>query len=487
MALSVNRVLDPEPCPSLAEYVAAGGGRGLLNAQRIGGSAVIQLLEDAGLRGRGGAGFPTFKKWQTVVNNQADGESTPVLINAAEGEPSTFKDHAIVRNNPYRVLEGALIGCQVVNASKLVICAKSTSDVEWERIDEAVKEMKLAGWTDGVEVVYVAGPSAYLFGEETAMLEVVEHRQPFPRVTPPWRRGVDEATDQQNPASLTALATTQGQGSAPALVNNVETFAQVALIVTHGAGWFREHGTIESPGTTVCTVVGDVQRHAVGEFPLGTPLLDVITELTGGPFPGRELVAVLPGASSAVVAAEHFDTPLTIESFALIGSSIGSCGFYCIDDQTDLDFVAYSLSRFLSVESCGQCVPCKEDGLAITEILLARLNGTADADLDEQLVARLSTVADQARCSLALQQQVATGSMIDLCRRLGSATKADSSTASSVLPILDLFEGVAVSDESNLTKQPDWSHNPVDSGRFPAQLLQDTPIDIEPLIRSHRA
>ena len=193
----IYRVLDRTPCTSLREYINGGGGDALLAARKIGASEVIDAIEQSGLRGRGGAGFPTATKWRSVLTNASPDSSTPVVINGAEGEPSTFKDRTILRSNPYRVLEGALIACAVVEAEELVVCMKRSFTHEWARVTSALDEMVAQGWLGPLRVRYVAGPSAYLFGEETALLEVIGHRQPFPRVTPPWRRGVDEVGDHE--------------------------------------------------------------------------------------------------------------------------------------------------------------------------------------------------------------------------------------------------------------------------------------------------
>ena len=217
----------------------------------------------------------------------------------------------------------------------------------------------------------VKGPEEYLFGEETGLLEVVDGRPPFPRVAPPYRDGLD------------AL------GAAPTLANNVETMAHVACILANGPAWFREHGTEQSPGTIVCTVSGATQRAGVAEVAMGTPLRDVIDTIGGGPEPGRHVQAVLSGVAHPFVHAARLDTPLTYEDMEAAGSGLGACGFIVFDDAADMVAVAQGVARFLAVESCGQCTPCKQDGLAIAEILarFCTSNGT-DEDVDE-LAARV--------------------------------------------------------------------------------------------------
>jgi NADH-quinone oxidoreductase subunit F len=297
----IFRVLDEHPVQNLAEYVALGGGDALRSARLVEPLAIVDVIVESGLRGRGGAGFPTGTKWQSVLANASPVRPTSVVINAAEGEPSTFKDRTILRNNVFRVLEGALIACHVVAASELVVAIKESFVTEAAAIESAVGEIRDAGWIDAIDVRIMRGPGSYLFGEETAMLEVISGRQPFPRVSPPWRRGIDNAMDGDGDSATAELAGAEDAIGAPALVNNVETFANVALIVAHGPTWFREVGTTASPGTIVCTVVGDTRRHGVAEFAMGTPLCDVIASVGGGANIGRKIIAVLPGASSAVL------------------------------------------------------------------------------------------------------------------------------------------------------------------------------------------
>jgi NADH-quinone oxidoreductase subunit F len=480
----IYRVLDERPCDDLDSYVSRGGGDALADARRVEPANVLDAIKRSGLRGRGGAGFPTAAKWSSVITNASPVEPTPIVINGAEGEPSTFKDRAIIRNNPFRVLEGALVACAVVGSTELIVCIKCSFMQELERLTSAVDAMREAGWLDDVAVRFVAGPNEYLFGEETALLEVVDNRQPFPRVTPPWRRGVEEGDGAPANALLAAPA---GSSAAPVLVNNVETFANVALIVRHGPDWFREIGTPDSPGSVVCTVVGDVVRSGVGEFPMGTTLREAIDVLGGGALPKRRIVAALPGASGAVIAEKLFDTPMTHEAFRGAGTALGSAGFFCIDDAFDPLLAAHGAARFLAIESCGQCTPCKDDGLALTALLGGLIDGTAPQDAVAEINSRLQTVTNEARCNLALQQQVVTGSLIARCGDLSRsalgtampADKVDAARARFLVPLLDIVDGTAVFDEQDAQKQPDWTFDDVDSGTYPAQRLQDVPVDSE--------
>jgi len=485
-SVTVERVLSRTPCASLAEYCAADGMRGLVAARAVSAEVVVALLEESGLRGRGGAGFPTGLKWRTVLEFASPEGSTPVIVNAAEGEPGTFKDRALIRSNPYRVLEGALIACRVTGASELVIAIKQSFDLEIALLRQAAEEVSAGGWADGIDIRVEGGPSHYLFGEETALLNVLGGGQAFPRVTPPYRRGV-ALDDQPDLDQSPDLATNNPRtGTPPALVNNVETFANVPGIVLRGAAWFRECGTADSPGTVVCTITGSTQRHGVGEVAMGTRLIDAIDEIGGGPRLGRRFVGSVSGVANAFVRADAFDTPLTYEHMSAIGSGLGSAGFIVFDEADDLYGVAARISRFLAVESCGQCVPCKSDGLAIADTFL-RGEGDSESGRAERR-ARLATVADGARCALAGQHRDVISSMLDIIEN-GPTQSNDRSEAADmvsdpeagqavVLPIQELHAGRAEFDEHQTHKQPDWSYDDTDSGIWPAQM--SPPVDTAP-------
>lgn len=477
----VTRVLDTRPVRDLDEYLSTGGGGALEVAADVEPVDLIETVVSAGLRGRGGAGFPTGIKWRTIVEHRSTIDPTSVIVNAAEGEPGTFKDRAILRANPYRVLEGALIAARAVGAPEVIVAVKASFATEIARVQTAIDEFSARGLHD-VSMRIVEGPSSYLFGEESAMLEVAEGRQPFPRVTPPYRRGIDPAVaGSGNSASWVGLATEDGSVDGPALVDNVETLANVPGIIAEGADWFRSVGTPDSPGTIVCTVVGDTVRHGVGEFAMGTPLWEVIETLGGGARPGRTLIAAISGTANAVLAAEHFETPLAYETMAAAGSGLGAAGFMVFDDETDLVAVAHGISRFLAVESCGQCTPCKQDGLSIaTRLDRVRRSESSSDDLTA-MDTLLGRVADGARCGLASQQQSAVGSLLELASATVRAHVDRRLPASSpflVAPIQDLVDGRAVLDESQASKQPDWTTGGVDSGTSPAERYAGGSVDV---------
>ncbi len=481
----VHRVLNPKPVPSLDDYVRRfAGGTGLRRAQDIGPTATIELIDASGLRGRGGAGFPTGRKWRTVRNSRSPAMASTVVVNAAEGEPGTFKDRAIMRCNPYHVIEGALIAALVVGASQVVIALKESFTSDIERLNDALAEVRAAGWAEGVEINLFEGPDAYLYGEETALLESIDGRPPFPRIAPPFRRGATEVvetpTDLRSGSGLSAhvvmASDTAASMAPPTLVDNVETLANVPKILERGSTWFRTEGTDSSPGTIVCTVTGRVQTPGVGEVLMGTTLREAIAEIGGGPLRGCTLTAVMPGVSNALIAEDDFDTPLTYEAMADIGSGLGSASFWVLDDTIDAVAAVAGASRFLAIESCGQCSPCKQDGLALAE-LLEKLAASSATEQDLELIRRrASTVADGARCNLGVQQQVIVEALLKNFGLVVDAHMHGGATGVrplAVAELVDLTNNSAQLDERHAAKQPDWTYTPVWGGETPVERFTD--------------
>jgi len=488
----VHRILYPQPVTDLDEYRRKGGGAGLAAASQIDPFVLIDEIEAAGLRGRGGAGFPTARKWRTVALNASTEERSTVVVNGAEGEPGTFKDRTILDNNPYQVLEGALIAARAVGADEVIFALKRSFTGPIARVRKAIDEARAARWADDVALGVFEGPPEYLYGEETALLETIDGRYPFPRIAPPFRRGVHEIVETESDvwsqSGLSARVEMAGPSpdaiAPPTLVNNVETLANVPRIIARGAAWFRTEGTDASPGTVVCTVSGCTRRHGVGEVLLGTPLREVIDLIGGGPRPGRYIKAVLPGVSGAFVPAALLDTPVSYEGMAAIGSGLGSAGFIVFDDTSDLVAVAAGVARFLAVESCGQCVPCKQDGLLLADLLarLSRSNPKADdlAAIDR----RVATVAERSRCFLASQQQVVIGSLLERFPdevAAHASRRARPAAPELVAEVVDIAGGAAVLDERHRAKQPDWTYDRPSSGQWPAERLGEhrapTPLD----------
>jgi NADH-quinone oxidoreductase subunit F len=480
----VHRVLPPEPVSTLEDHVDRGGGRGIQAARKADPETLIAELEASGLRGRGGAGFPTGTKWRTVFENRSARLPTTVVVNGAEGEPGTYKDRTILRTDPYSVLEGALIAALAVGAHSVVVALKRTFATEVQRVREAVAEVERVGWADGIALSVFEGPGEYLYGEETALLETIDGRYPFPRIAPPFRRGVTEVVETEDDArsgsGLSAHVEMAAPGGAavapPTLVDNVETLANVPRIVARGAAWFRTEGTEKSPGTIVCTVTGKVRRHGVGEVMMGTPLRQVIDDIAGGPLPGRRIKAVMSGVATGLITADQLDTPVSYEAMAEIGSGVGSGGFMVFDDTDDMVAVAAGASRFLAVESCGQCTPCKQDGIVLADLWARLCHGeAAEADL-ETIRKRARTVSERARCYLATQHEAVATSILE--RFAGDVAGHVGGTAPNVEPALvaelvDIADGKATFDARHLEKQPDWTFDAEYSGKSPADRFAE--------------
>jgi len=372
----------------------------------------------------------------------------------------------------------------VVGAREVIFALKKSFTPVVKRLQAAIDEVVAAGWTDGLTLRIFQGPNEYLYGEETALLETIEGRYPFPRVSPPYRRGEVEVVgtdaDAGSGSGLSAhvdMADPSGEtGAPPALIDNVETMANVPRIIGRGAAWFRTEGTDGSPGTIVCTVTGHVQRQGVGEVIMGTPLRVAIDAITGGVRPGRTIKAVLVGVSSGVITGDGLDTALTYEDMAAAGSGLGSAGYVVFDDTIDMTAVAAGVSRFLAVESCGQCTPCKLDGMSLSDLFEKLCRNQAGAADLERIRRLIDTVGDRARCSLATQQQTVLGSILE---QFGPELEAHvSGRAKAVEPVLiaeleDIAGDKAVWDERHRDKQPDWSYADEWSGKVPAELFGD--------------
>lgn len=464
----VQRLLPDRPIETLAEYLDAGGGRGIVGARGIGPNETIAEIDAAGLRGRGGAGFPTATKWRSVAEGGRG--SRYAACNGAEGEPGTFKDRALMRANPYAVIEGLLISATAVDADHVFLALKASFECELAAVRRALAEIDADGWLDGITVDVVTGPEEYLFGEEKALLEVIEGNEPLPRWLPPYMHGLFATAPQLGWQAHEPAPGSGDDHANPTLVNNAETLAHCAWILTHGADEFRQVGTDESPGTVVCTVVGDITAPAVVEVAMGTPLTWLL-DACGGPVPGREIKAVFPGVANAVLTAETLDVELSYEAMSAAGSGLGAGGFIVYDDTACMVEVGAMLSRFLSVESCGQCPPCKRGTTDITAAFDRMTTGEArdeDLGLIEQ---RLRIVADANRCYLPVQERIVMSSILrsfpdDIAAHLEG--RCPSQRQHIPTPkIADLVDGTVTYDAGQDRKRPDWtySHDPADEDR----------------------
>ncbi|HEX5939328.1 MAG TPA: NADH-ubiquinone oxidoreductase-F iron-sulfur binding region domain-containing protein [Dehalococcoidia bacterium] len=433
---------------SLDSYRESGGLRGYERARKLGPAGVIDELRDSGLRGRGGAGFPTATKWGGIFN--AEAERKFVCCNAAEGEPGTFKDRYLLRTNPYPTLEGLAIEIAVFEPEAAYICLKESFKPEIARVQKALDELRpVLPELQRLEIVL--GPDEYLYGEEKAMLEVIEGGLPLPRVFPPYIHGLFAG----------AYGGPGDKMNNPTVVNNVETLAHVPGIIANGASWFRELGSDESPGTMIFTVSGDIKVPVVAELPLGLTLRELIHDHAGGPVSG-DVRAVFPGVANAVATPALLDTPLGFDSMKQAGSALGSAGFIVYDETACLARVAYLFSRFLFVESCNQCPPCKIGSRRITELLEKLLQDEADeADLEE-IHATTTWVENGQRCYLASSEALVIASTLAFYPDDFRAHLTGDCKRRHDMPLPKMVDYIAGQgfkfDERYLRKLPDWSY-----------------------------
>jgi NADH-quinone oxidoreductase subunit F len=445
MLVEEASILLPDRPLGIDEYVAAGGGEGLRRALDAGPEAVVEEVRRSGLRGRGGAGFPTGAKWRTV-RDEAPGRRF-LAVNAAEGEPGTFKDRWIIRMNPYQVLEGTAIAAFAVGAERAYVGIKAGFEREIARLGEAMGELEARDLLGPTPIQVVPGPDEYLFGEEKALLEVIEGNDPLPRIVPPYMEGLFRAPGSPNPTA----------------VNNVETLANVPHILRNGADWFRTIGPETSPGTMVFTLCGDVRHPGVYELPMGMALRDLVVGIGGGPPEGRALKAIFPGASSTILSPEQLDTPMDFDALRAVGSSLGSAGFFVVDDSVCIVRAALAFSRFLYIESCAQCPACKHGTRQITELLEGIDRGEGSPLDVETILARSMTVTDAQRCALPTGETLLAQSAVhqfadEFAAHLGRPCPSDRDILVPKIVDHDEETGTFVYDERYRRKQPDWTY-----------------------------
>ena len=342
---------------SLSSYRGRGGYLALGRALELGPDAVTKAVTDSELRGRGGAGFPTGKKWGFIPKDHPGPRY--LICNADESEPGTFKDREIIDVDPHLVIEGVVIAALAIRASTAYIYIRGEF-VRWARIlEEAIAEARAAnlvgrdvlGSGHGVEVWVHRGAGAYICGEETALIESIEGKRGFPRLKPPF------------PAVV-------GVFGKPTVVNNVETLACLPAILTRGATWFASIGRPRNTGPKLFSVSGHVRRPGVYELPLGVTFREIIEEHCGGVREGRRLKAFFPGGTSApILTADQVDVRADFDACAEAGTMLGSGGVIVLDDSVDMVEVAANVAHFYAHESCGQCTPCREGSDWAVDIL----------------------------------------------------------------------------------------------------------------------
>ncbi len=345
VVLENSGVIDPE---SLPEYIAAGGYEGLHRAlTELGPNEVIEEVTRSCLRGRGGGGYPTGLKWVTVA--KAESSEKYVICNADEGDPGAFMDRSVLESDPHRVIEGMAVAGYAVGATKGYVYIRAEYPLAVERLNLAIRRAKQAGLlgtnifgtTFDFSIDVRLGAGAFVCGEETALISSIEGKRGIPRPRPPY------------PADF-------GLWGKPTLINNVETFANIAPIMRNGGEWYASMGTEKSKGTKVFALAGQIQNTGLIEVPMGITLREIVYDIGGGLPDGRSFKAVQTGGPSGGCVPEQFlDMPVDYESLQNVGTIMGSGGMIVMDDSSSMINVARFFMEFSMAESCGKCIPCR--------------------------------------------------------------------------------------------------------------------------------
>lgn len=408
---------------SLPTYEATGGYQAIRHALAAEPDQLIQLVKDSGLRGRGGAGFPTGMKWSFIPQGPTGAGAKPkyLVINADEGEPGTCKDIPTMMADPHSLVEGCIITSYAIRANFCAIYIRGEALHPIRRVRHAVEEAYRAGYLGknilgtgfDLDIVVHAGAGAYICGEETALLDSLEGRRGQPRLKPPF------------PA-------TSGLYASPTVVNNVETIASVPFIVQGGSEWFRSMGTEKSPGPKIYSVSGHVQRPGQYEVPLGITLRQLL-ELAGG-MKGGELKFWTPGGSSTpMFTAEHLDVPLDFEGAVAAGSMLGTTAVQVFNEHVSVPWAVWKWTEFYKHESCGKCTPCREGTYWLVQILERMLHGhgtpeDVDTMLDicDNILGRsFCALGDGATSPITSAIQYFRQEFLDLCAAQGTTAERE--------------------------------------------------------------
>ena len=386
IALRNRGLIDPE---KIDEYIARGGYSALAKAlTSMTPETIIKEIKNSGLRGRGGAGFPTGRKWEFAA--RAKGEEKYIICNADEGDPGAFMDRSIVESDPHSVLEGMTIGARAIGAQHGYIYIRSEYPIAVERMRKAIKQAReygllgedIFGTGFDFEVSVHRGAGAFVCGEETSLIASLEGRPPEPRIRPPF------------PAQ-------SGVWGNPTNINNVETWANVPEIINRGASWYSQLGTESSKGTKVFSLVGKVKNTGLIEVPMGITLRKIIYDIGGGILEDKKFKAVQTGGpSGGCIPEKLLDLPIDYERLIEVGSIMGSGGMIVMDEETCMVDVARYFVDFLRGESCGKCTSCREGLESMYQILTGICEGKgteADVELLEELG---SAIKDGSMCAL---------------------------------------------------------------------------------------
>jgi bidirectional [NiFe] hydrogenase diaphorase subunit len=374
--------IDPE---RIEEYIAADGYQALHEVvTSMTPAEVIEQVTKSGLRGRGGAGFPTGLKWTTVA--KARGPKKYVICNADEGDPGAFMDRSVLESDPHRVIEGMAIAAYAVGASEAYIYVRAEYPLAVKRLKIAIRQAERLGLlganifssTLSFKIDLRLGAGAFVCGEETALISSIEGNRGAPRPRPPY------------PAE-------SGLWRCPTLINNVETFANIAPILRNGGDWFAKVGTEKSKGTKVFALAGRVANTGLIEVPMGIPLREIVYDIGGGIPDGGELKAVQTGGpSGGCIPTQYLDMPVDYESLAKVGSIMGSGGMIIMDKTSCMVDVAKFFTEFCMTESCGKCIPCRVGTAQMHDILDRITKGqgsAADIALLEELAETLKATS----------------------------------------------------------------------------------------------
>ncbi len=391
------------------EYIATGGYQALAKAlTEMAPADVVKTVSDSGLRGRGGAGYPTGLKWATVARTPA--AQKYVVCNGDEGDPGAFMDRSVMESDPHRVLEGMAIAAYAVGASQGFVYVRAEYPLAVSRLQKAIQQAKKLGLLgSGVfdtpfdfRVDVRIGAGAFVCGEETALMASVEGKRGTPRPRPPY------------PAE-------KGLWGCPTLINNVETFANVPGIIRKGAAWFAGIGTEKSKGTKVFSLTGKVRNTGLIEVPMGTPLRHIVEAMGGGVPDGTVKAVQTGGPSGGCIPAEHLDTPVDYESLMKLGTIMGSGGMIVMDQTSDMVEVARFFMEFCMEESCGKCVPCRAGTVQMHQLLTRIVQKRATMAEYDRLVQLCHMVRDTSLCGLG---QTAPNPVLSTMRDFGREYEA---------------------------------------------------------------
>jgi NADH-quinone oxidoreductase subunit F len=403
MATDVRQIVladaEARDLTKLAEYEAVGGYQALAKARAMAPQAVIDELNASELRGRGGAFFPTGRKWSFIPRPEQNPNPHYLVVNADESEPGSFKDNEIMARVPHRFIEGCLITAYAVESEEIFVYIRGEYTGPYEVLVGALDELQARPDLRGdVTIVVHRGAGAYICGEETALLESLEGQRGQPRTKPPF------------PAI-------QGLYASPTVVNNVETMATVAPIIAMGGAEYAKLGVPNSRGTRVVSLSGHVQRPGNYEIENGTSMRELIYDIGGGVPGGRALKAVIPGGSSTVILkGDEIDVGYDFDSLLRLNTAMGSAGVVCIDDRVCMVQLGIRVSEFYEHESCGKCTPCREGTRWMTQILRRLEAGDATEDELDLLLDVCDRINGKCLCPLGETSAVAVASYVDKFR-----------------------------------------------------------------------